>query len=124
MEIINNFRNYLLKKNISNPTTLKNYLSDLRHFINWYEKSFGIPFGPSELNQDLVKLYEGTSGASLPAGGQVNHSEKMSHASIKRRLSSLRQFARFAVENKYVEKNPFELITSHQSLSLMRTSGI
>ncbi len=106
MEFIALFKDYLSKKKITNKTTVKNYLSDIRHFVNWYEKSFGIAFSPTEFTDDIIKLYEGSSGAPI-LGGNISTENKLSHSSLKRHLSSLRKFALFLTENKQVEKNPF-----------------
>lgn len=117
MEIINDFRQYLILKQITNKVTLKNYLSDVRHFIRWYEKSFRATFTPQELTQEAIRLYTGVFGASISAG-KIENEEKMSSASLKRRLSSLRNFSQFLSDKGYFSQNPFQLIKdeleSHQ----------
>ena len=106
MEFINSFKSYLDSKKITNKVTVKNYLSDIRHFSNWYEKSFGVVFHPEDFSEELIKLYEGSLGAPI-TGGNIDSTQKLSMSSLKRHLSSLRQFSKFAVETGFISKNPF-----------------
>src|SRR5690606_32149792 len=81
------FKRYLLGKKINNPVTLKNYLSDVKRFIEWYEKSFNTTFEPSHISEDTLRLYQEANGAPISSSGAINNLEKMSPSSLKRRLS-------------------------------------
>lgn len=86
------FRTYLLSKDLSG-VTVKNYVSDIRRFIFWFEASFGKTFETRDLTPDVITLFE--SLRPYP------------NRSLERYLSSLRKFAAFLVEEGFIEKNPF-----------------
>lgn len=89
--------------------TLKNYLSDLRHFINWYSKSLNRPFSPVDINLDIVTLYLKVNG-SLIENGNLIPETRLSDSSIKRHLSSLKKFFILLGKENPVFKDPFESI--------------
>jgi site-specific recombinase XerD len=104
MDIVQNFHSYLFsQKNPPSKITVKNYLADVRKFLNWYVQTFGIPFEPSRLDSETVKRYKDylSSGSvnSLPAA-----------RSSKRYLSSLRRFSSFLRDTGAIASNPFELV--------------
>ncbi len=93
------FKDYLvsgIKKGHSyHKNTIKNYLSDIRHFLGWFvqdikekEKSFSL----SESHIERYKKYLTTNNLPL--------------RSINRRLSSLRKFCFFCLEAKILNTNP------------------
>lgn len=97
-KVINQYRSYL-EKNKKSHSTVKNYVSDVNHFITWSANQ--TPF----LKQDLENI---VSQQQLSA---YNTYEKLSHTStsvINRRLSSIKKFAQFCFENNYLPSNPFE----------------
>lgn len=101
MNIVNNFKNHLLaQKNPPSKITIKNYLSDVRRFINWYEQSTRRIFSPEELTSNILTAYQtelmGGDNNSLPAA-----------RSAKRYLSSLRRFGQFLKDSGAIEANPF-----------------
>jgi len=103
------FKKFLLAGNVS-PITLKNYLSDLRHFLGWTilklkaqnKKNFeALP--PLEflnqINESLVEEYKNYLVVNaIPA------------KTINRRLSTLRKFFSFCISQGWVKENPAKKI--------------
>src|SRR3989344_1342022 len=73
------FKKLLLnqKKNAS-PLTVKNYLSDLRQFISWYEDFYKKPFTVESLTEEVYKSFNSITSLSL--------------SSKERRMSAIRKF--------------------------------
>ena len=97
MNLIEQFKKYLLnEKNKPSRITIKNYLSDLKKFILWFENSKQKDFNPQEVEKidiDNFKKYQ---------------LEKLSAVSVKRILSSLRKFFTFLLNEKVITSNPFD----------------
>lgn len=104
MDIVQSFHNYLFsQKQSPSKVTVKNYLSDVRRFLNWYTKIYNVAFDPQYLTKDVVTQYKaylktGTA-SSLPAA-----------LSTKRYLSSLRKFSTFLLQTGIISSNPFEAV--------------
>lgn len=103
MDIVDKFKNYLLtEKNTPTPITIKNYLSDVRRFLNWFYQKFKISFTPDKLTSEVISQYQTAIQSdrqnSLPAA-----------RSAKRYISSLRRFCSFLVESGEIKTNPFFL---------------
>ncbi|HWY79133.1 MAG TPA: site-specific integrase [Candidatus Sulfotelmatobacter sp.] len=101
MDIVNNFKIYLFsQKNPPSAITIKNYIADIRKFINWYQTIFEITFIPSNLTAEVITQYKKTirlgNETSLPAA-----------RSAKRYLSSLRKFSSFLETTGVIVENPF-----------------
>lgn len=102
MEFINQFKTYLLQgKQKHSKITVKNYLSDVRKFINWYESAFGKEFEAWLITHEIISRYK----TQLTSNSQSNI---YSARSLKRYLSSLRKFYSFLLSQKLVSVNPFE----------------
>ncbi|MFZ2201884.1 MAG: site-specific integrase, partial [Microgenomates group bacterium] len=108
--LINQFRLYLTHEKKS-AATVKNYLSDLNHFLTWIAKNglAGAPDGdPREplrgnrlMNQTVLADY-------------FSHL-KLSHTSTSvsnRRTSTLRKFVQFGLDQHLISHNPFETATA------------
>ncbi|EKD86222.1 MAG: hypothetical protein ACD_37C00405G0001, partial [uncultured bacterium] len=107
MNLSAQFKEFLLSA--SKPpskVTVKNYLSDIKKFIRWFEEKFAKDFDPSEVNLSLIQDFKKES------------LEKYSGASVDRNLSSLRKFFRFAKLEGLVSHSPFELAVSSQKLEV------
>jgi Site-specific recombinase XerD len=103
------FKKFLIAENIS-PITLKNYLSDLRHFLGWMilkikaqnKKNFeNLP--PLEflnqINESLVEEYKNYLVVNaIPA------------KTINRRLSTIRKFLSFCISQGWLKENPAKKI--------------
>ncbi len=104
MDIVNDFRLHLFTdRNKPSKVTVKNYLSDVRKFIQWYEKTEGSTFSASNLSPELIKNYQ----QSLNENSQGS---VVATRSAKRYISSLRKFCRFLRDSGAIEANPFDAI--------------
>lgn len=99
------FRNYLLNKNAS-KVTVKNYASDVSHFIRWFEAELQSSFSPSLITPETIDYYR--KCYSPPKADQPRADKALSAASLDRHVSSLRKFFRFLVLNGQISESPFE----------------
>jgi len=103
------FKKFLLAENVS-PITLKNYLSDLRHFLGWtilkskaqdkknFENLSPLEF-LNKINESLVEEYKNYLVVNaIPA------------KTINRRLSTLRKFFSFCISQGWLKENPAKKI--------------
>jgi site-specific recombinase XerD len=96
------FRTYLLSKGLS-FLTAKNYASDVRKFIAWFEATFGRSFQARDLTEDVITLFE--------------RLEEFPNRSLERYLSSLRKFSSFLLDEGLIETNPFQYIAASQDVN-------
>ncbi|MBA3724055.1 MAG: site-specific integrase [Candidatus Levybacteria bacterium] len=102
MNIVNNFRDHLFTdKSKPSKVTVKNYLSDVRKFLQWYEKAHAIPFSPDALSPEIIRSFQ----TALTQNGP---DASIAARSAKRYISSLRKFCRFLKDSGTIEANPFE----------------
>lgn len=109
MNLPKTFALYLKTQGVS-KTTIKNYQSDLRHFLAWMELSLrtrNLPIFQDEasligryLNQKLVDEYKNYLTANLPT------------STTNRRLSSLRLFCKFCLSQSWILQNPLKEISN------------
>ncbi|MBI4091725.1 MAG: site-specific integrase [Candidatus Levybacteria bacterium] len=92
------FRTYLLSKKSLSNVTAKNYASDIRKFIVWFETSFEKTFQSQDLTSDVITLFDKTH--PFPPRSQ------------ERYISSLRRFGLFLTEEGYIKQNPFDTPTT------------
>lgn len=93
-EYIAKFSNYLKgEKNVS-PHTLKSYSTDLNDFLNFLKKE-KIPLKVRYIDHLTIRRFL----ASLQRRG-------LSHATMARKLATLRSFFRFLCREEYLEINP------------------
>ena len=103
------FKKFLLAENVS-PVTLKNYLSDLRHFLGWtilklkaqnkknFENLSPLEF-LNQIDESLVEEYKNYLVVNaIPA------------KTINRRLSTLRKFFSFCISQGWLKENPAKKI--------------
>ncbi len=107
------FRTYLLSRKGLSPITAKNYTSDIRRFMSWYENNFKKEFTPENLNIDVINFFIKTEGGLITTqDSQIGSSQQAiektsSTRSFERYLSSLRKLAEYLTEEKIISKNPF-----------------
>ena len=94
------FKNFLRAENIS-PVSLRNYLSDVRHFLGWFvstiEKDALINF--EELIKSISPLIvERYKNEHIKSG--------LPNKTINRRLSALRKFFLFCQKEALIKQNP------------------
>src|SRR3989344_1101967 len=90
------FKNFLSAENIS-PITIKNYLSDLRHFLGWLATytQHPTPNTLHTLNSQTIQNYlTYMQQARLPS------------RTMNRRLSTVRRFFSFCVSQGWISNNP------------------
>ena len=88
------FRNYLKYIRNYSDYTILNYSKDIQEFLTYIFKE-GFLF--DEVDKNLIRNY-------------LNfclYEKKLSRRSVKRRISSLKHFYKFLVEEKIIEKDPF-----------------
>jgi len=109
------FRTYLSSKRQLSSVTAKNYASDIRKFITWFEASFGKIFQAKDLTEDIIRVFQKTHGAKLEnVSGQLSIVKgQISPRSFERYFSSLRKFAAFLSEEGYIDKNPFDRLIAN-----------
>lgn len=95
------FKDFLISGNVS-PATLKNYLSDFRHFLGFMTiKSLISDDFFSSLNERNIKEYlDFIKNSNLPS------------KTINRKLSTLRKFSSFCLENNFIQANPTQKISN------------
>lgn len=104
MNLPNYFQVYLQNQDISS-VTVKNYLSDLNHFLNWLHQVTGINHNIAGksifglFTQETLKEYQAyLTQQNIPI------------TTINRRFSTLRKVGRFAQFEGWVKDNPAEKI--------------
>jgi site-specific recombinase XerD len=101
MDLSAQFKNFLFSQSEKpSAVTVKNYLSDINHFIRWYEKTLGKSFSPKLVTYQTIEQYK--------KGGY----EVFSQSSMDRHLSSLRKFFKFLKLDGQIASTPFDIILS------------
>lgn len=100
------FRKYLIVQQVS-IITLKNYLSDLRHFFGWlvfYNSSMRKQTISENLDErSVIALIDTESIGQYKTYIETN---KLPHKTINRRLSTLRKFCTFCISQGWMQENP------------------
>lgn len=88
------FKNYLLAENISS-VTLKNYLSDIRHYLGFIQQS-QIKIGATNVLtiESVNGYFSYLSNLALP------------QSTVNRRLSTIRKFGSFCISQGWMSENP------------------
>jgi site-specific recombinase XerD len=109
MELPKLFENYLKKRKKVSGKTLRNYRADLSHFLTW-AFSFLNNEGKTVNNCDDLLPYFNSQLIASYKGAQLE--KGIPQSTTNRRLSTLRNFGKFLTEDKYIEKNPTEIINN------------
>lgn len=110
------FREYLIAGNV-NPISIKNYLSDLRHFFGW------LTFYLESHNNLNISVFFATPVLLDYKSYLVGN--KIPDRTVNRRLSTLRKFGSFCISQGWLKENPAKTIQnvkfrlSNQSKSLL-----
>lgn len=98
MDLLNQFKSFLLSQKYQpSKVTVKNYLSDINHFLRFFEIEYQKPFSPSDINFNVIRNYKDKSLNSL------------SQTSVDRHISSLRKLCSFLKLDGQISSNPFEI---------------
>jgi len=103
LDLENSFKIYLSKVRKVNPRTIKNYLSDFRHFWQWLKlKSL------AKENQVLSPLLIITKidFSVLENYKKYLSANKIAKSTTKRRLATIRVFCQFCLNQHWITKNP------------------
>lgn len=88
-----------LKKDAKHPNTIRSYTADVELFFEWYASTVGPDFALASITSGDVKDYR-----------SYLLTRRTSTSSINRRLTSLRQFFEFAIQEKACAQNPVAAI--------------
>lgn len=91
--LLTNFRHFLKSQNFSD-STVKNYVSDLKHFLNWNANGPKLEF-PSLFNPHAYNTYSNYL--------KINNTVS---TTISRRLSTLKTFSNFAQTQGLIDQEP------------------
>src|SRR5664280_1587837 len=98
MDLLSQFKDFLFsQKDLPAKVTVKNYLSDINHFIRWYEKKSGKSFSPKLITHQIIEQYKTTN------------SKVFSQSSMDRHLSSLRKFFYFLKIEGIIASDPLKI---------------
>jgi len=107
------FKKFLIAGNIS-PVTLKNYLSDLRHFLGWFifklkVKNQNLKVEEvEEVNVEQILSFIDVSLVEEYKNYLVDNSIPIK--TVNRRLSTLRKFFSFCISQGWLKENPAKKI--------------
>lgn len=114
------FKEYLLAGN-KTAISVKNYLSDFRHFIGWL--TFYIQNEPIILDKNFditkpetIQFY--LTGATIDNYKAYLMENHIPLKTINRRLSTVRKFCSFCISQGWMENNPGKQIANIQSDTL------
>ncbi len=90
-------------EDLSAPT-VRNYLSDLRHFASWYEASYidgvegetGTRFDPAAISTPAITAYR----------SWMQHTARLKPATVNRRLVTLNRYFAWALEQGLIARDP------------------
>lgn len=101
------FRNYLLAE-IKSPFTIKNYLSDFRHFTAWL--LFIIDSSALQTNQE--NLVDFINDQTIKDYKEYLVRNRIPLKTINRRLSTLRKFCTFCIKQGWMSENLAKKVTN------------
>ncbi|MCD6384167.1 tyrosine recombinase XerC [Candidatus Sumerlaeota bacterium] len=93
---IKSFLMYITVERNLSPRTVKAYSHDLKHFQRFLEKKYDSPPPLSKITTDMLREYF----------AELHLDRGYKGISLARKVSSLRSFFRFAVEQNYIKINP------------------
>jgi integrase/recombinase XerC len=96
---IEKYLDYLRYVRNASPHTLRNYLSDLRQFVEYLSPPGVETPSPAQLDHHVIREYVGWL-----------YDQKLGRASIGRKLATLRSFCRHCVREGLMKSNPARLV--------------
>ncbi len=90
--------------------SVKNYLSDLRKFVSWYESNYSHEFRPQDVHFDTIRAYKQSLQESAYHLSDNNANTASAH-SLERYFSSLRKFFNYLQQNGYIYINPLSHVS-------------
>lgn len=115
------FKNFLASGNVK-PITIKNYLSDLRHFFGWLifklktssedKSTFDKKNQNSKIEEKPESFLNLITEALIKEYKNYLYENKIPLKTINRRLSTLRKFFSFCVAQGWLKENPAKKISN------------
>ena len=93
-DALNEYKQYLLIEKRVSDNTLKNYMRDLKHFINYIQKQNQVVL-INQIDKDMIRKY-------------LQQFTSLAASSLSRKMVSLRSFYKFLMKEEIVEKNLME----------------
>lgn len=97
---LTNYESYLREQRDISPVTIRNYLSDLRSFVTWYETK---SINSAKVGFDLAKI---TTPTLTRYRSYLQSQLKLAPASINRYLVTLKSYFALAVDLRKITINP------------------
>jgi site-specific recombinase XerD len=122
-KIIGQFKLYLTESKALSKITVKNYLSDLRHFLSWLDLKLqsrgkvSPKKGPS--GSEMIYKLQNITPQLLNGYKQYLLSNNIAKSTINRRLATVRLFCQFCYDEGLLEQN---LARSLTNLSVERST--
>ena len=105
LSLVSRFKTYLIKEK-KTLATVKNYLSDLNHFLTWSANKPAV--GGDEVRALARNINQILIGSALTTYFDHLKTSHTSTSVINRRESSLRKFVQFCLDGNFITHNPFE----------------
>ena len=93
---------FYLKSQKASSTTVRNYSSDINHFLNWLNSPLNDPY----------KIAQSITEETLIKYQQFLKENNIAAATINRRFSALRQLGRFFISQGWSKKNPVKKVSN------------
>ncbi len=110
--LVSQFKSYLLagkiksskqglNRKVLKKTTIKNYLSDLRHFLSWFQYHLA-----NASSSSPVEIIASVDVETILKYKQYLVDNKLPNKTVNRRLSTLRKFFSFCISQDWIKINP------------------
>jgi len=98
------FKNYLFAGNKSS-VTVKNYLSDLRHFLGWLIFKLKAQNPNVKTEESVINFIQFISSSLITEYHDYLVENRIPEKTIKRRLSTLRKFCSYCINQGWMKEN-------------------
>ncbi|MGB9707503.1 MAG: tyrosine-type recombinase/integrase [Microgenomates group bacterium] len=105
------FKKFLLAGNVK-PVTVKNYLSDLRHFMGWLIFKLKTKNQKLKIDEDPVEFLAFITPELIENYKNYLIENKIPLKTTNRRLSTLRKFFSFCINQGWLKENPAKKISN------------
>ncbi len=107
------FKKYLITENFS-LVSLKNYLSDFRHFAGWFDFYLRSHKKTDNSNnfQNYIDSIKHINNDTIFEYRNYLIENNLPHKTINRRLSTIRKFCSFCISQGWLKENPTKKITN------------
>ena len=101
-DALNEYKQYLLIEKKVSDNTLKNYMRDLEHFINYIQKQNQVVL-IDQIDKDMIRKY-------------LQQFTSLAASSLSRKMVSLRSFYKFLMKEEIVKKILWRLLIYQKTL--------